>query len=258
MRLTEIGRMTVLAAALVAVPVAATAAQKETETIDRTVRLPDKGTLKLRNFSGDVHITGTSGRDVVIKAVRRADRERLDHIKLDIQTSGSTVTIQANKRDADWDSRRHDDYVVETSFEIQVPSSAELDIYGFSSDLDISGVTGDQKLETFSGAITVAGAKAAIRAHSFSGAIEIDATGAGASPELTADTFSGRIRAKLSENAKGSVSFDSFSGSFDSEVPLTLHSANRRRIAADLPGGSNGGTLSFHTFSGSVQVTKGK
>jgi DUF4097 and DUF4098 domain-containing protein YvlB len=256
MRLTEIGRMTVLAAALVAVPVAATAAQKETETIDRTVRLPDKGTLKLKNFSGAIHITGTNGRDVVVKAVRRADRERLDHIKLDIQTTGSTVTIQANKRDADWEDRRHDDNVVETSFEIQVPTSADLDVNAFSSDLDISGVTGDEKLETFSGAITVAGAKGAIRAHSFSGNIEIDATGTGTSPALSADTFSGQIRARLAGNAKGSVSFDSFSGSFDSEVPLLLHSSNRRRLSADLPGGSGGGTLHFHTFSGSVKVTK--
>ena len=258
MRLTEFGRMTVLAATLVAVPAAAMAAQKETETVDRTVRLPDNGTLKLKNFSGDVHITGTSGRDVVIKAVRRADRERLDHIKLDITTSGSTVTIQANKRDSDWERGHHDDNIVETSFEIQVPASAALDIYGFSSDLDISGVNGDQKLETFSGDITVAGAKAAIHAHSFSGGIEIDATGAGASPDLSAETFSGRIRAKLADNAKGSVSFDSFSGSFDSDVPLMLHSSNRRRLSADLPGGSGGGNLKFHTFSGSVRVIKGK
>ena len=36
------------------------AAQKETETVDRTVTIGDRGRLNLKNFSGDVRITGTS------------------------------------------------------------------------------------------------------------------------------------------------------------------------------------------------------
>ena len=77
-------------------------AEEETEHVDRTLAFPSGGTLQLHNFSGDVHITGTTGKDLVIKAVRRAERDRLDHIALDIQTSGSTVTIDANKRDPGW------------------------------------------------------------------------------------------------------------------------------------------------------------
>src|SRR6266581_4770332 len=77
-------------------------AQQETEHVDRTLAFPSGGTLQLHNFSGDVHIIGTTGKDLVIKAVRRAERERLDHIGLDIQTSISTVTIDANKRDPAW------------------------------------------------------------------------------------------------------------------------------------------------------------
>jgi DUF4097 and DUF4098 domain-containing protein YvlB len=251
--MTRFGRLALIMATLVAIPVAA-AAQKETETVDRTIPLPSNGMLRLRNFSGDVHITGTSGRDVVIKAERRAKRAQLDHIKLDIQTSGSTVSIDANKRDADWD--HHDDNVVETSFEIQVPASAKLDVHAFSSDLDVSGVTGEQTLETFSGGITVTGAKDAVEAKAFSGDIEIDATGAGASPDVSAQTFSGRIRTRLAENARGQLRFDSFSGAFDSDIPLTLRSSSRKGVSAELPGGASGATLKFHTFSGSLRVVK--
>lgn len=254
MRMTGIGRSVILSAALAALPLAAFAGQNDTETVDKTVPFPDHGTLKLRTFSGDVHITGTSGRDVVIHAVRRADRDRLDHIKLDISTSGSTVTIDANKRDDSWD-RHHDDNVVKTDFEIQVPASAVLDVNGFSSDVAIKGLTGEQKLKTFSGDITVTGAKGAVSAETFSGSVDVDLADAGASPALDAHTFSGRITARLAENAKGDVSFDSFSGSFDSDVPLTLRSMSRRRTSATVGGGS-GSTLSFHTFSGSVKIRK--
>lgn len=255
MRLTRFGHPTVVAATILALAIpAAAAAQKETETVNRTIPLPSRGTLKIRNFSGNIHLTPASGTDVVIKAVRVARREQLDHIKLEIDTSGSTVTIDANKRDADW--RDHNDNVVETTFDIQVPAAAMLDVYGFSSDIDVRGITGDQKLETFSGDITTDGAKGAVEAKTFSGRIDVNLTGAGVSPSLSAETFSGRIQVRLADNAKGEISFDSFSGEFNSEIPLSVRSVGRRRTSGSLPGGSDGSTLRFHTFSGNVKVTK--
>src|SRR3954469_2535109 len=83
----------------------AAAQRKETETVDRTLAFSPGGTLKLNNFSGNVRITGTSGSSVVIHAVRTATRERLDNIALDIQVSGSTVDIEANRRSATWHER---------------------------------------------------------------------------------------------------------------------------------------------------------
>jgi DUF4097 and DUF4098 domain-containing protein YvlB len=209
-------------------------AQEETEHVDRTLAFPSGGTLQLHNFSGDVHITGTTGNDLVIKAVRRAKRDRLEHIALDIQTSGSTVTIDANKRDPGW---QHDNNnVVETSFEIEVPASAKLDVDVFCSNLDIKGVTGAERLKTFSGHMTV------------------DAAAAGAAPRLTAETFSGGIRVRLADSAKGDVYFKSFSGRFDTELPLTVHSAGHNRVSGAQPGSDS--TLRFTTFSGDVHLTK--
>jgi DUF4097 and DUF4098 domain-containing protein YvlB len=252
MRVLSLACGAVLAAGILASPVL-DAKQKETETVDRTVPFPDKGTLKLHNFSGDVRITGTSGKDVVIKAVRRAERSRLDNIKLDISTSGSVVTIEANKKDPNWHEKNES--VVETDFDIQVPASATLDVNAFSSEVTITGVGGAQKLETFSGRITTAGSKGAVDVKTFSGNVEIDAVAAGASPDLSVDTFSGKVRARLADGAKGSVRFDSFSGSFESDLPLALRSSGRNRVNADLPGGT-GATLRFHSFSGDVRVVK--
>ena len=211
-------------------------AQQETEHVDRTLAFPSGGTLQLHNFSGNVHITGTTGKDLVIKAVRRAERDRFDHIALDIQTSGSTVTIDANKRDAGW---QHDNNnVVETSFEIEVPAGANLDVDVFSSNLDIKGVTGAERLKTFSGNVTV------------------DAAAAGGSPRLTAETFSGGIRVRLADSVKGDVNFKSFSGSFDTQLPLTLHKAGHNRVSGALPDDASDSALRFTTFSGSVHLTK--
>jgi len=263
MRLTVLGRASVLAAGvMMATACDVVFAQKVSETVNKTVPLPSGGTLKLHNFSGDVKITATNGRDVVIKAVREADRDRLDHIKLEIETSGSTVTIEANKRDESWSKSVTDNNVVHTTFDIQVPASAMLDIDVFSSDLTIAGVTGKQNLKTFSGTIAVTGAKAAVTAEAFSGEIEVEAKAAGANPELNLSTFSGNIKGLLADSVKGAVSFDSFSGHFNSEIPLAVQSTSRSRNARGRTSDSRadtasaGSTLYFHTFSGNVKVTK--
>ena len=63
----------------------ASAQSRETEQVDRTVPLQPGGTLKLKNFSGDIRITGADAAEVSIHAIRRATRERLDRIKNSLQ-----------------------------------------------------------------------------------------------------------------------------------------------------------------------------
>ena len=60
------------------------AVETETEHITQTAALAPGGTLRLKNFSGHVTITGADRQDASIDAVRRASRDRLDHVKLDI------------------------------------------------------------------------------------------------------------------------------------------------------------------------------
>ena len=255
MRLIDAAGLT-CALALTACSLAAAAApaDKVSETFDKTVAFPSGGTVRLHTFSGSVRVSGADRTDVMIHAVRRAEREVLDHVKLDVTASGSDVVIDANKRDAGW--VHPDDNVVETTFEIEVPRGAKLQLDSFSSPVTVRDVAGETHVKTFSGQIDVAGGKAALGAETFSGAIDIDAAAAGPQPSITAKTFSGRIQTHVSSDARGQVEFDSFSGQFNTDIPLTLHSMGKKRLSADLPGGATGASLDFHTFSGDVRITK--
>ena len=213
----------------------AAAQGKETETVDRTIVFSRGGMLKLKNFSGDVHVTGTAGNDVIVHAVRTATRERLENIKLDIEVNGSTVTIEANRRGSNWGDR--DNNVVETKFEIQVPAATSLDLYAFSGDLIVRGTTAD------------------IEAQTFSGNIDLDVSTAPASPDVKAETFSGDITTRLPAASNGHVEFNSFSGDLRSDVPLQLQRKSRRDVSADLGSGA-GAKLEFKTFSGDLRLVK--
>ena len=247
----------ILALAVVLLPATALA-QKQTETVDRTLPFSSGGTLKLNNFSGDVRITGGSGRNFVMKATRRGYPDVLRETPLTVESSGSTISVETNYRDRDrsrWNDDDRRDTMVETTFEIQVPAGARLDINVFSSDLTISGVDGDQRLKTFSGNIDVRGSRGTISANSFSGDVHVDATGQGTSPDLDMETFSGTMSVRLADRARGDIEFNTFSGSLDADYPVTLRSRGRRNIVAELPGGS-GSRLRFKSFSGSLRLVR--
>jgi hypothetical protein len=246
----------ILALAVVLLPATALA-QKQTETVDRNLPFPSGGTLKLNNFTGAVHITGGSGRNFVMKATRRGYPDVLREMRLTVESSGSTITVEENDREGSrrWNDDSRRDSMVETTFEIQVPANARLDINGFSSNVTIAGVDGDQRLKTFSGDINVRDARARISANTFSGEIDVDATGQGNSPDLDMETFSGTMRVRLADRARGNIEFNTFSGSLDAAYPVTLRSTGRRNIRAELPGGS-GSSLLFKSFSGELRLVR--
>jgi len=221
-------------ALLVALALAApAAAQRDTETIDRTLPMPAGGTLRLKTFSGRVKITGGSGDQLVVHAVRRATRDRLAEIKLEITQAGSTIEVDANHRLVE----RRNDNVVETDFEITVPARTRLDIKTFSAPVTVIGVNANQNIDGFSSDVT----------------IESNEWGDGT--DIDVNTFSGDVHLRLPASARGNIDFNSFSGRFESDLPVTLNSSSRRNFRGILNGGGNG-DFRLKTFSGDVSIRR--
>jgi DUF4097 and DUF4098 domain-containing protein YvlB len=224
---------------------------RETETFDRTVALAPGGTVRLKTFSGRVKITGTGGSQVVIHAVRRATAERLRDIKLEVTQSGNTVDIDANHLVVE----RRNNNVVETDFDIQVPSQAILDLRTFSAPLEVTGVHGRLTVDGFSSEVRLTDVGGPTRIKTFSGDVSIEARGWADGDDLDINTFSGGVTLRLPESARGDLSFDTFSGKFNSELPVTLSSSSRRNFRGALNGGGNA-DFTLKTFSGDVNIRR--
>ncbi len=228
----------------------------ETEHVSQTFKMEPGGSLRLKNFSGRVTITATDRSEVVVDAVRRGTRERLNRNKLDIHTDGANVVVvDANRHDRSWYEFIGRNSVVQTDFDIKVPRRTHLDVSVFSSPVTIDGVEGTHKAHSFSGRLSLNDVTGSIRAHSFSGPVVIRAKSWESNQSINVDTFSGNVELHVPESARGNVSFNSFSGRLNSEMPLTLHSSKRGRLRAELGGGGDG-MLTFKTFSGSVKIDR--
>lgn len=227
------------------------AAQRETETVDRTLTAQPGGTVRLKTFSGRVQITGVDGDQVVIHAVRRATRSRLQDIRLDIQQSGTLITIDANHRLV---PRRRKN-VVETDFEIRVPRQTTLDVKTFSAPVTIDGVIGPHVVTGFSGDVRLAGVAGPTRVKTFSGNVNVRAAAWQDGDTVDINTFSGDVDLRLPEGARGDLTFNSFSGRFDSSLPVTLQTSSKRDFRGQLNGGGATG-FRLKTFSGSVTIAR--
>lgn len=220
-------------AVFVAASVPASAQSRQEETFDRTLSVQPGGTFRLRTFSGRVTIRGTGGNQVVIHAVRRARADRLRDIQIEVRQNGNSVEVNANHQVVE----RDNDNVVETDFDIQVPSSMRLDVNSFSAPIEVENVQGAHRLKTFSGDI------------------ELNAGTWNDGDGLDIESFSGDARLRLPDSARGSIDFDSFSGRFDSDLPVTLKTSGRRNFRGELNGGGSA-SFRFKTFSGSARIKR--
>ncbi len=217
---------------LTGLAVAPALAQQVEERVDRTVAFSPGGTLRLKTFSGKVEIRGTEADQVVIRAVRRAEPDRLKDIRFEIESTGTTITINANQHDG----RRKNDNVIETDIEILVPTRTRLDVKSFSAPVTIRQVAGTAELDTFSG-------KVVVEAASWPDGQELDVK-----------TFSGDIDLRLPADARGEVTFNSFSGELTSDAPLTFSRAKGRRDVQGSLNGGGSGRLRLKTFSGDATL----
>lgn len=245
-------RRTSALVALCAIVAAAPAwAQQQEETVERTLTVQPGATLELRTFSGRVDIRAGADNRVVIKAVRRATPERLRDIRLEITESPTRIVINANQRAVE----RRRNNVVETDFDIEVPREMALTLKTFSAPVVVTGVRGQFEVEGFSSAITLRDVAGPMRLKTFSADVDVQAASWADGDDLQIDTFSGDVHLRLPGDARGAIDFNSFSGRFESDLPVTLRSSSRRNFRGQLNGG---GTTDFRlkTFSGSVNIQK--
>lgn len=225
----------------------------DTERVTRTFRTGPSADLRLNAFCGHVRITGSDTSEVTIDATRYGSRSQLDAIGLVIDQRGSTVVIEANKRERSWFTWWGHSDVVQTDFEIKVPRRTNLNVHVFSSTVDVNGVDGDQQIHTFSAPVRLDGVGGSLNVHSFSGPITVRTVNDG---DIVVDTFSGRVDLRLRENAHAIADFRSFSGRLTSSLPLLVRSTNRRSTTAEIDGPGPAGHIRVKTFSGNLRIDR--
>lgn len=256
-----------------------------TEIFTKTIRLGRSGRLELDNLSGDVEVTGVSGDDVKITATKRvhaanesAGRGALNAIEIEVVDRAGVVSISAGPTRGRFSSG-------EIDYVITVPTGTNLSLKTASGDVSVKNITGDLVVNSLSGDVVVGDARPrAIEIELVSGDVSLEKVD---SERLHVKSVSGDIvlTGKLAKTGRydisthsgdiqvipeGNAGFDldaaTFSGDVTSDFALRLGGTRTNLSPTDRGSRRNnnirgtindgGASLTLHTFSGDILITK--
>ncbi|HJZ71341.1 MAG TPA: DUF4097 family beta strand repeat-containing protein [Vicinamibacterales bacterium] len=243
---------------------------EQADRFSRKVKLGRDGRVSVGNISGDITVTGGSGDEVSIEAVKRTrgDRSQLANVRIVVDDRPGRVDVRA-----EYDSNRFTrNNNVSVDFTITVPNGASVEVKSVSGSVKVSGVRGAVRGESVSGDVTTTDTPKVEAAKTVSG--DVTLSGIQNDGDLSASSVSGNVRArgvKAHALDLGSVSGDltvsdvtcdrlnakSVSGGFEytgsiargGVYDVNLHSGTVRFVLAN----PSGFELTANTFSGSIR-----
>jgi DUF4097 and DUF4098 domain-containing protein YvlB len=161
---------------------------EQTDKLSRKVKIGRDGRVSLANIAGDIVITGGSGDEVSIEAVKRTrgPRSELATVRIDVEERAGRVDVQTTH------TARNDH--VSVDYTVTVPASASVDVHSVSGSVKVTGVHGALRAGTVSGNVTTNDTPKLESAKSVSGNVSL--TGAADDGDLTASSVSGSVTAK--------------------------------------------------------------
>jgi DUF4097 and DUF4098 domain-containing protein YvlB len=267
------------------------------QRVDTTLSLERNGTVRVSIYSGHVNVVGTSGSSVRIRGTSERDeldiRDRSGSITVSLEPErghggraeleisvpiGTNVVLEAFsaplsvrgvkgevKLETLSGSLVIDDAVGDVSAEsvsggIDVSKiDGDLRAESVSGSIGMTDVNGSVATETVSGRINMLGIKSkSVRAESVSGSIgysgTIEPTG-----NYVLKTHSGRLTLGIPANAGATVGLQTFSGTVDSEFPVTMETGKQRlgyESKFEFRIGDGRARIILETFSGNIIIQR--
>jgi hypothetical protein len=168
---------------------------EQTERFSRKVKIGRDGRFSLGNISGDLVVTGGTGDEVSIEAVKRTrgDKSELARVQITVDDRAGRVDVRTEYDQNRGDRNRRPDHV-SVDYTVTVPASVSVDLHSISGTIKVTGVHGSLRGETISGNVTIGDASKLEGAKSVSG--DVTLTGVASDGDISASSISGNVRAK--------------------------------------------------------------
>jgi DUF4097 and DUF4098 domain-containing protein YvlB len=224
---------------------------EQTERISRRVRIGRDGRVSISNVAGDITVTGGSGDEVAIEAVKRTrgDRSALARVRIDVDERPGRVEVRT-EYERNWSDRSGD---VSVDYTVTVPSSAAVDVKSVSGTVKLSNVQGAARAESVSGDVITSSTPRLEFAKTVSGDVSLG--GVTTDGDLSATSVSGSVSAK-GLKVRG-LELGSVSGS------VTISDAACERLDGKTVSGNieyagalgKAGRYNINTHSGTIRLT---
>ena len=271
--------------------------QEAQSRIDTTFAFNRNGVVDLTQISGDVVVTAWDRGEARVRAYAERGRVRWDlsssRISLDVESIrgrvgdsrfevsvpvGVRVIARSTSGDVSVRGTRGAVEAQSTSGDVEVTDATDrVLLESVSGDVRASQLAGEVRAQSVSGTIEARNVSGTVRAETTSGdvsltgvvskSIQVETVSGEVQYEGTIDpsgryefrAHSGDVRLEIPENSSAQFSVQTYSGSLDTEFPLTLQPGQRstgrpRRFEFTL--GSGSARVTAESFSGDIVLTR--
>lgn len=226
---------------------------EQIERFTRTAKLGRTGAFEISNIAGSIRITGGSGDEVRIEAVKRVRhrqesnaRELLDALRIEVVELPNRVEVRTVY------PRNTRNISASVDYTVNLPTDGSATVRTVSGDVRVTNVRGELRAESVSGDVVASGANRISMMKSVSGDVEVnDAASEGA---VTLSTVSGdaTVRGLKARSLDvGSVSGDVIL------TDVTCERANVRAVSGNIEYAgplARSGRYEMNSHSGTVRL----
>jgi hypothetical protein len=259
--------MAAIAGLGVAVALAPTgqAAAQQSENFEWRGRIEAGKALEIRNVNGAIHATATTGREVVVTAVKSGRRSDPSEVKIEVVPHDGGVTICAvypprHDRPNECqpggggrnDTNNND---VEVEFTVQVPAGVAFTGATVNGDVQVRDLAGDVQANTVNGDVDVTAA-GLVAGETVNGSVHVAMGRADWTGAMEFKTVNGSITVQVPASLSAVLDASTVNGDIESDFPITVQGKfGPRRLHGTI--GNGGRELRLETVNGGITIRKG-
>lgn len=257
---------TLLAATLLGA--AGASAQQRDDSFRWSKAIAQGRTVELRGMNGAIRASAASGREVVVRAVKRWRRGNPKAVEVQVVEHAGGVTICAvwverggrcepgegsnGGKGRDGWSDRND---VAVDFELELPAGVAAEMSTVNGEIEAEGLASDIEASTVNGGVQVGTTGAAV-ASTVNGDVEVRMGRADWRGSQQFSTVNGSVEITLPAGADFDFRGSTVNGDIESDFPLTMTGRFSRKSLSGTVG-KGGRSLSVTTVNGSIELRKG-
>jgi hypothetical protein len=227
--------------------------------------VPAGQVIEIKGINGDIRAVAASGGQVRVTAVKDADDDDPEEVRIEVVEHAGGVTICAvypARRGREPNECRpgragrnssHDNDV-EVEFRVEVPRGVRLAARTVNGDVEAASIAADVDARTVNGDVRVS-TDGIARAGTVNGSLDIAMGRSDWSDDLEFSTVNGGITVRIAGELNAEVSASTVNGDIETAFPLTVQGRwGPRRMRGTV--GTGGRELSLSTVNGSIALER--